>query len=826
MKCRRSLDKTPGWFHYVVCRECRRHRAADQVVARAVRRMQSVPVSAATRQFTEQLTGTTSPSSPRRSIWMPVGIAGLGVAGVLAIYLLNRPETQSRPANPPLAQNQERPLPPRTPEPIRNVNPGEEKWSFTDPKSPPRGGSVAKQISNPPRPVSGREKVISVDDGDFLNPGRQGVAIAFNPKIAAPTYKLPAMRDDFAVPAPMLWAANGDPDSVASMSAAERSWYAQEAKIVDARLQKDVTLALKSASFDEVCKEIARQTGVEITAGRNVADDNATLFITARPAREVMREISRVFGFVWERTGEEGSYVYALKQETSAQMAEAKLRNEDVSTSIQELSKSIRKGNLQEGVERAAKSVFLGLSQTEMETLRSGRQLRLSTPEFIQSDGPLDPRLAKEILSNLGGLYLDGDIYMHHGDSKRSGVTPYNELPGAMASVALMMKVTEFGGASLDSEIAFNATAPDGTKNHGLAMPQELGDVPGPSQAPLDNAKDNVALKSEKSMKVAVDIEPIPTTPKKDQGVDPEPLRSGFVTELQGSYRTYPALQPPRPFMTSDDFWQAVHEKTGKDIVADSYSRLFKLKKYRGSLFEVLSNGADEMQYHWRLDEGFITGRSASFHWQRLNEVPKRYLIDWRAQREKTGMMPLRGVLAMSRLTDRQLDSFEVGKAIAHQWHLPEWGIPSRPHMSGPRDYVRPLCRMLAALPEDQLLKAEAGTLKVGEVPANLIRTLSYPFLANDVTLRVDYIPANQYYWRPMFIDGKDEVRTDLIIRSTPDDVTKEVRRRYPSYTKDETSLSDGLLTLLCNIGPNAGFDSPWMQLGDQRFYSGFIPGG
>jgi hypothetical protein len=331
-----------------------------------------------------------------------------------------------------------------------------------------------------------------------------------------------------------------------------------------------------------------------------------------------------------------------------------------------------------------AQTVFQNLSIEEMELLRSGREVKLGSPGSPEHvDGLLDPDITKQLLHSGGVRQQESGSYMPDGRTNLPGFMYYDEIPGATAGVSMLLRVSEFGGASLGGETSFHAKAPDGS-NVGITGIFSFGSVPGPGEAPLDNARDNARSKNANGFDAELSIEPSPTTPLAEQGQNPPSRLYGTFTDMQGSYRTFPGLQPPRPFMTTDDLWQAIHEKTGKAVVADSFSRLIPLKKYKGSAFSVLSASCNDAHLHWRLDEGFLTGRSATYQWQRLNEVPKRELVRWTAIRKRNGWLPLEEVLAMSELTDRQLDSFEVGKAIAHQWHLPEWGIPSRPHMAGP----------------------------------------------------------------------------------------------------------------------------------------------
>ncbi|MCC2670887.1 MAG: hypothetical protein K0Q72_3358, partial [Armatimonadetes bacterium] len=138
------------------------------------------------------------------------------------------------------------------------------------------------------------------------------------------TTKLPPMRDDFVLPRPVLLASTG---SAGVRKAADE--YTKEAAVVDARLFKKVTLGLKGASLLELCEVLQKETGVRFQPARITADEKVTVFVTDRPTRDVMRQVARLFGFVWARSGESGAYRYELVQTLRAQLTEEEMRQQD-----------------------------------------------------------------------------------------------------------------------------------------------------------------------------------------------------------------------------------------------------------------------------------------------------------------------------------------------------------------------------------------------------------------------------------------------------------------------------------------------------------------
>jgi RNA polymerase sigma-70 factor (ECF subfamily) len=75
-----------------------------------------------------------------------------------------------------------------------------------------------------------------------------------------------------------------------------------EKEIVDDRLAQKVTLAFKGAALSDLCARLRADTGVHLTAGASVADEKVTLFCEKMPLRDVMRQLSRPFGYTWLRS--------------------------------------------------------------------------------------------------------------------------------------------------------------------------------------------------------------------------------------------------------------------------------------------------------------------------------------------------------------------------------------------------------------------------------------------------------------------------------------------------------------------------------------------
>ena len=116
-----------------------------------------------------------------------------------------------------------------------------------------------------------------------------------------------------------------------------------EKEVVDERLTHKVTLAFKGTALSDVCEHLRTETGVRVAAGASVADEKVTLFCEKRPLREVMRQLSRPFGYTWLRSGTPDQYRYELVQDLRSQLLEEELRNRDRNAALVALEREIER---------------------------------------------------------------------------------------------------------------------------------------------------------------------------------------------------------------------------------------------------------------------------------------------------------------------------------------------------------------------------------------------------------------------------------------------------------------------------------------------------
>jgi hypothetical protein len=491
--------------------------------------------------------------------------------------------------------------------------------------------------------------------------------------------------DDFvSVPLPQLAGISNS-----SLAAARRAWQAEKT-VVDARLVRKMTIGFKSLAFSDLCKQWTDETGIEFSAAKTVADDKITLFCKDKPLRDVMRQITQVFGFLWRRIGDAGSYRYELYQDLRGQLVEEELRNRDRNEALMALDKEMEKYRkfkdltpeqaramaetadpedkhaLEQlgGAGWGAAHLYFGLGGDQMSALRGGQEVKFSTsPDGGQSEMPGSMR--DSVLRSIpkAHVYQDsnGRRGLTMGGDPPPGTTSVSpaDLPGTQASASLKLNANELGQFELDGGAGFSLTDGTGANRNSMAamMSDTLATGVSPSVRKPENAKAN-----------------------KDLARDPA-LNAPVQTSLDPRYQLEDRRDHPGgPRVTSADVLEALYKKTGMDIVADSFLRLYDPTETAiagKSLFDGLNRSCDAMRLRWTKADGWLRFRSASYFNDRLKEVPNRLLVRWQESRKANGLLTTEDLLQIAALSDAQLNAGAVAEAVQAIYGLKEWKLAS-----------------------------------------------------------------------------------------------------------------------------------------------------
>jgi RNA polymerase sigma-70 factor (ECF subfamily) len=528
-----------------------------------------------------------------------------------------------------------------------------------------------------------------------------------------------------------------------------------EKEVIDGRLTRKVTLAFKGTALSDLCEHLRTETGVYVSAGPSVADEKVTLFCKQMPLREVMRQLSRPFGYAWVRSRKEGGeYRYELVQDLRSQLLEEELRNRDRNAALLALDAEMQRYQKYLGLspdeararaqtaspeekkllERYAGAgwppahLYFQLSSNDLNQLRAGKSLVYSAEQCQPwHDRPLPPELWRGTLQCQRRYIVERDGRFDLPDvDKRDGsegVLP-TQIPAARAMARVSLEQSELG------QFTFRGSA---------------GCFISPSVQPSGSFYMFVGDEN-----LAVGISPSVLNPRNEESnaklsQDPS-LRTPVTLEPQAS-----CAAEDGPRVTTADVLEAIHRATGRPIVADFYTRLHPLPEatvQNSPLFDAVNRLADRMHLRWQKEGEWLRFRSASYFHDRLKEVPNRLLTHWAASRQQHGVLTLDDLIEIAQLTDAQLDAASMAEGAELCYGLAEWKLPRD---SGLREQLHYLAEFTPDQRREMQTRNGLAFTRMTVKQQQQFVTLSWATVSLEEfagwTLRVQYTLPGEFEW-------------------------------------------------------------------------------
>jgi RNA polymerase sigma-70 factor (ECF subfamily) len=477
-----------------------------------------------------------------------------------------------------------------------------------------------------------------------------------------------------------------------------------EKEVVDDRLTGKVTVARKAIALSDLCDHLRTTTGIHLVAGNSIADEKVTVFCQQLPLRDVMRQLSRPFGYAWLRSGTPGEYRYELVQDLRSQLLEEELRNRDRNAALLALEKEIERFRPylslppDEALARSKRAapeerqllerfsgpawgaiqLYSRLTSRQMDALRAGKML-----QFRNSPGPdqepLPPDIARGVLESqrdsrirkVGDRY---DTWSAETDWAAIGAESYplTALPELHGKVGLSLRQLELGQFALYATIGWQAIGPEGKSVSESSRGGTCVSGANPAVIEPDNVRATARFARAPALSARVTVRP------------------------RSSCHRAPDSDAPKPSarerkVTTADVLEALHQASGLPIVADYYTRLYPVTAVStGSqlLYDALNHLATAMRLRWCLagagtrEAGYprsgwtwLQFRSAGYYNDRLKEVPSRLLTRWATARQKHGMLRLDDLVEIAQLPDSQLNGEEMAEGARECFGLLEWDL-------------------------------------------------------------------------------------------------------------------------------------------------------
>jgi hypothetical protein len=654
------------------------------------------------------------------------------------------------------------------------------------------------------------------------------------------------VQDDFVtIPLPRLAAA-----SPRQIAAAAES-YKREAAVVDSRLFREVSVGVKAIALSNLCERLTAETGISLVAGRSVADEKVTVFCQKQPLRDLMRQLSRPFGYTWLRSGTalgvgrgasgaetvgpnpqrptpNTPYRYELVQDLKSQLLEEELRNRDRHQALlaldQEMSQyrayvemspdeALAKAKTAPPEEKRRLERYAGtgwgpaqmyfrLAPGDLEQLRAGGHMMFSVGPGEQEQ-PLPPELARGVLQSIREVRVrqNGGLFLPVHESELAGGVPPSTVEGLRPAVTLRMRVSDLGRFTLTGGSGFGISPTPGDERHWTDA-GELAVGISPTVRNPQNAVANATLASDLALRPRVSLAP----GSQEMARSREPrVAATSTTERK---------------VTSADVLEAIHRATGMPIVADYYTRLYQpdlVAVKNQVLFHVLNQLCDAMHLRWKKDGSWLQFRSASFFQDRLKEVPNRLLARWSASRKEHGALTLEDLLEISALPDAQLDAESMAEGARELHGLAEWDLARRPNL---RLHLRFLAQLLPAQRQEALGRAGLRFVKLSLPQQQQFLALAFSGSADrlrsldelsQATLRVDYSLPGAYEWRPNGRPGSPDQGLLAFEPAAARAPTREAalqaaRKIDPRALETQILATELAMTLEYSLGPGSPY--------------------
>jgi hypothetical protein len=499
----------------------------------------------------------------------------------------------------------------------------------------------------------------------------------------------------------------------------------------DPRLDVKVSIAQKDRPLREILAALRCEMKVPLRAGRDTADDKATLFLDERPAAEVMARIAGQFDFQW-RPYREG---YELVQTPASQARERALREQKLQAELSAVQAEMERPPLlvdtpRWRLEESEAEIAQRLQSEDMEASERDRlsEERAAIIEALHPGRAPAVAIYRSLTDSQVRLLLEGhDLWL----SSAGGT-----LPPALAEP---IRQAEREAMTLSPWTAFfELLGPERWPPANTELVVRLVDPSDEIEGPLPPGEPHLRLEFIVPIRHEGDWQiwgipgwradgklPVPavTPTKTDDPALMQPVAltlSRLVPPLSPEEQRAPDLLPdrgtwPPELPTLGDVSEALHQTTGLEIVADSFVRdrldaetAAALNGHLQPVARLLDRVANSLDYTWRKEGNVLYFRSRHWPRNRAEEVPERFLRPFRQRVQRTGAATLDDLAGLAAaLTDAQ------ARGLSHYWGWYFQDTPALPPIGGSGGFYgcRRLLRFWASLTPMQRAAALKGVI-------------------------------------------------------------------------------------------------------------------
>lgn len=441
----------------------------------------------------------------------------------------------------------------------------------------------------------------------------------------------------------------------------------------DAALSASVTLAVKGESLADTLKLLQKQTGVQLQAARDVADQKVTIFVDDKPLRKVMEGLSVLLEYHWTAKDLGGRKVYEIWEDEKTRLARDEWFNKAAAKAWEEADAELQR-----------KSEFAAMSEEQLNDLRQQLSAKLSMGS--DSAARKDWEALLSFLNNpaivpVARLY--GKLSPQALEAFRTGMTLYFDSISDEEAWLIPDDSARVLAESSSNTMSVNGKrlVPDGVNleicsaagresvSASATVALRMGNPSVPYRLP--DGRESAAFSTSACMypipmcrRSIQEACPLPQNhlPKEDVGDRQVTWDVAEVAEeasLPGE-----STSESNAVANRSDILALLHRKLGLQIIADHYSEWGSwaaakdrpLKDVRAS-FETMYNHANvrPCQAYSGFDGDFLYMRAKDVRACNLREIPNRLLRPWQTVYSKQGCLGLNELGEIAQLTEDQM---------------------------------------------------------------------------------------------------------------------------------------------------------------------------
>ncbi len=441
----------------------------------------------------------------------------------------------------------------------------------------------------------------------------------------------------------------------------------------DAALSSPVTLAIKGESLSDTLKSLEKQSGVQLRAARDVADQKVTVFVDDKPLRKVMEGLALLLEYHWTAKDLGGKRVYEIWEDEKTRLAREDWFNKAVAKAWEELDAELQR-----------KSEFASMTEEQLNDLRQGLSAKLSTGSDSAARKDWEALLSfinNPAIAPVARLY--GKMSPQALEAFRCGMTLYFDSLSDEEAWLIPDDSARVLAESSSSTMSVNGKplVPDGVNleirsaagresvSASATVALRMGNPSVPYRLP--DGRESASFSTSSCMypipmcrKTLQEAYPLPENhlPRDETGDRKVTWEVSEIVE-EASLAGEPTSESSAVANRSD-ILALLHSKLGLQVIADHYSEWGSwsaakdrpLKEILAS-FEAMYNHANvrPCQAHSGWDGDFLYMRAKDVRACNLREIPNRLLRPWQAVVRKQGCLGLNELGEIAQLTEDQM---------------------------------------------------------------------------------------------------------------------------------------------------------------------------